>query len=152
MQTGVAARTARDRRLEIVGGRGDGDAAIMPVGVLQTAQEGLGLLIEGGFTVARSRATQHRPENMRATAAAIVQSYLLLRGTIRRGLRGSQDHNGILRMVGNQGLVRWNLAFTEVLPCVAARWDVNAGVFSPIATITRSGRNASSRFRPTARS
>jgi peptide/nickel transport system substrate-binding protein len=47
-------------------------------------------------------------------------------GTLRRGLRGSADHNGILRMVGNQGLVRWNVAFTEVLPCVASRWEVNA--------------------------
>ena len=47
-------------------------------------------------------------------------------GSLRRGLRGSADHNGILRMVGNQGLVRWNLAFTEVLPSVAERWDVNA--------------------------
>ena len=47
-------------------------------------------------------------------------------GAIRRGLRGSADHNGILRMVGNQGLVRWNLAFTEVLPSVASSWDVNA--------------------------
>ncbi|MFN6986444.1 MAG: ABC transporter substrate-binding protein, partial [Rhizobium oryzihabitans] len=37
-------------------------------------------------------------------------------GTLRRGLRGSSDHNGILRMVGNQGLVRWNMDFTEVLP------------------------------------
>ena len=47
-------------------------------------------------------------------------------GALRRGLRGSADHNGILRMVGNQGLVRWNLAFTEVLPCVASKWEVNA--------------------------
>jgi peptide/nickel transport system substrate-binding protein len=47
-------------------------------------------------------------------------------GALRRGLRGSADHNGILRMVGNQGLVRWNMAFTEVLPCVASKWDVNA--------------------------
>lgn len=47
-------------------------------------------------------------------------------GSLRRGLRGSADHNGILRMVGNQGLVRWNLAFTEVLPNVAAKWEVNA--------------------------
>jgi peptide/nickel transport system substrate-binding protein len=47
-------------------------------------------------------------------------------GTLRRGLRGSADHNGILRMVGNQGLVRWNLAFTEVEPCVAERWEVSA--------------------------
>ena len=47
-------------------------------------------------------------------------------GALRRGLRGSADHNGILRLVGNQGLVRWNLDFTEVLPCVADKWDVNA--------------------------
>lgn len=47
-------------------------------------------------------------------------------GSLRRGLRGSADHNGILRMVGNQGLVRWNLAFTEVQPNVAERWEVNA--------------------------
>jgi peptide/nickel transport system substrate-binding protein len=46
-------------------------------------------------------------------------------GTLRRGLRGSSDHNGILRMVGNQGLVRWNLEFTQVQPNVAERWDVN---------------------------
>jgi peptide/nickel transport system substrate-binding protein len=47
-------------------------------------------------------------------------------GTLRRGLRGSSDHNGILRMVGNQGLVRWNLEFTQVEPNVAERWEVNA--------------------------
>jgi peptide/nickel transport system substrate-binding protein len=46
-------------------------------------------------------------------------------GSLRRGLRGSADHNGILRMVGNQGLVRWNLAFTETLPNVAEKWTVN---------------------------
>lgn len=46
-------------------------------------------------------------------------------GVLRRGLRGSADHNGILRMVGNQGLVRWNAAFTEVLPNVVERWEVN---------------------------
>jgi len=46
-------------------------------------------------------------------------------GQLRRGLRGSADHNGILRMVGNQGLVRWNAAFTEVLPNVAESWEVN---------------------------
>ena len=47
-------------------------------------------------------------------------------GTLRRGLRGSSDHNGILRMVGNQSLVRWNMDFTEVLPNLAEKWDVNA--------------------------
>jgi peptide/nickel transport system substrate-binding protein len=46
-------------------------------------------------------------------------------GVIRRGLRGSADHNGILRMVGNQGLTRWNLEFTEPLPNVAERWEVS---------------------------
>jgi peptide/nickel transport system substrate-binding protein len=47
-------------------------------------------------------------------------------GQLRRGLRGSADHNGILRMVGNQGLTRWNMAFTEPLPNVAEKWEVNA--------------------------
>ncbi|MDD1499431.1 ABC transporter substrate-binding protein [Agrobacterium sp. CNPSo 3708] len=47
-------------------------------------------------------------------------------GTLRRGIRGSSDHNGILRMVGNQGLVRWNLEFTEVLPNLAEKWEINA--------------------------
>jgi peptide/nickel transport system substrate-binding protein len=47
-------------------------------------------------------------------------------GQIRRGLRGSADHNGILRMVGNQGLTRWNMEFTDVVPGVAHKWDVNA--------------------------
>lgn len=46
-------------------------------------------------------------------------------GTLRRGLRGSSDHNGILRMVGNQSLVRWNLEFTQVMPNLAERWEIN---------------------------
>ncbi len=44
----------------------------------------------------------------------------------RRGLRGGQDHNGILRLVGNMGLTRWNLDFTTPIPNVAERWEVNA--------------------------
>jgi peptide/nickel transport system substrate-binding protein len=47
-------------------------------------------------------------------------------GVIRYGLRGSSDHNHILRMVGNQGLVRWNPEFTAVIPNVAESWEVNA--------------------------
>jgi peptide/nickel transport system substrate-binding protein len=47
-------------------------------------------------------------------------------GTLRRGLRGSADHNGILKIIGNQSLVRWNLEFTQVLPNVAEKWEVNA--------------------------
>ena len=46
-------------------------------------------------------------------------------GTLRRGLRGSADHNGILRVIGNMGLVRWNLAFTEIIPNVAERWEID---------------------------
>ncbi|WP_431285613.1 ABC transporter substrate-binding protein [Humitalea sp. 24SJ18S-53] len=46
-------------------------------------------------------------------------------GTLRRGLRGGSDHNGILRLVGNQGLTRWNMAFTDVLPGVAQSWEVS---------------------------
>jgi peptide/nickel transport system substrate-binding protein len=47
-------------------------------------------------------------------------------GTLRRGLRGGSDHNGILRLIGNQGLTRWNMEFTDVVPNVAQRWDVSA--------------------------
>ena len=46
-------------------------------------------------------------------------------GTFRRGLRGSADHNGILKIIGNQSLVRWNMAFTAVLPSVADKWEIN---------------------------
>ncbi|MDP3316650.1 MAG: ABC transporter substrate-binding protein, partial [Devosia sp.] len=48
-------------------------------------------------------------------------------GMIRYGLRGSSDHNHILRMVGNQGLVRWNPEFTAVIPNLAEKWEVNEG-------------------------
>ncbi|MEP6971979.1 MAG: ABC transporter substrate-binding protein [Betaproteobacteria bacterium] len=64
-----------------------------------------------------------------------VEKLGLYSGALRRGLRGSSDHNGILRMVGNQGLARWNLAFTEVLPNVAAKWEVNANATEFIFTL-----------------
>ena len=35
-------------------------------------------------------------------------------GMWRRGLSGSNDHNGILRCVGNMGLTRWDFDFTKV--------------------------------------
>jgi peptide/nickel transport system substrate-binding protein len=63
------------------------------------------------------------PKPMVVTPVEKIGSY---GGSMRRGLRGSSDHNGILRMVGNQGLVRWNMDFTAVLPNLAERWDVNA--------------------------
>ncbi|GLQ12135.1 peptide ABC transporter substrate-binding protein [Devosia yakushimensis] len=46
-------------------------------------------------------------------------------GTLRFGLRGSSDHNHILRLVSAQGLVRWNPQFTEVVPNLAERWEVD---------------------------
>jgi peptide/nickel transport system substrate-binding protein len=46
-------------------------------------------------------------------------------GTIRVALRGGGDHNAILRIVGNQGLVRWNLTMTDVEPNVAQSWEVS---------------------------
>lgn len=46
-------------------------------------------------------------------------------GQLRFGLRGSSDHNHILRIVGPQGLVRWNPTYTEVIPNVAGSFEVN---------------------------
>ncbi len=46
-------------------------------------------------------------------------------GTWVRGLSGSNDHNGILRCIGNMGLTRWDFDFTKVLPNVAESWDVS---------------------------
>ncbi|WP_102783914.1 ABC transporter substrate-binding protein [Thalassospira sp. GB04J01] len=46
-------------------------------------------------------------------------------GEIRTGLRGSSDHNGILRVVGPQGLVRWDPQYTKVVPNVAKSFDVD---------------------------
>ena len=46
-------------------------------------------------------------------------------GQLRFGLRGSSDYNNTLRMVGPQGLVRWNQAYTEIVPNVAKSWDVS---------------------------
>ncbi|HEX3349356.1 MAG TPA: ABC transporter substrate-binding protein [Acetobacteraceae bacterium] len=47
-------------------------------------------------------------------------------GTLRRALRGSADQNGILRVVGNMGLVRWDVDFIKVLPNVSQGWEINA--------------------------
>lgn len=46
-------------------------------------------------------------------------------GQLRFGLRGSSDHNNILRMVGPQGLVRWNPSYLEIVPNVAESYEVN---------------------------
>lgn len=45
-------------------------------------------------------------------------------GDLRIGLRGSSDHNHILRVIGPQGLVRWDPEYTEIVPNVAERFEV----------------------------
>src|SRR5690606_11076040 len=64
------------------------------------------------------------PENpMVVTPRNAVGSY---GGVWRRGLSGSNDHNGILRCIGNMGLTKWDFDFTKAEPNVAESWDVNA--------------------------
>lgn len=46
-------------------------------------------------------------------------------GELRTGLRGSSDHNAILRVVGPQGLVRWDPQYTKVVPNVAESFEVD---------------------------
>ncbi len=46
-------------------------------------------------------------------------------GVLRTALRGNADHNAILRIVGNQGLVRWSMDFNGVVPNLAERWTMS---------------------------
>ncbi|MEC5398404.1 ABC transporter substrate-binding protein [Uliginosibacterium sp. H1] len=46
-------------------------------------------------------------------------------GTLRTAIRASGDHNAILRLVGNQGLVRWSMDFNDVVPNVAESFSLN---------------------------
>lgn len=48
-------------------------------------------------------------------------------GDLRIYLRGSSDHNHILRVVGPQGLVRWDPTYAEIVPNVAERFEVTEG-------------------------
>ncbi|KAF7600454.1 MAG: peptide ABC transporter [Candidatus Dactylopiibacterium carminicum] len=47
-------------------------------------------------------------------------------GTLRTAIRASGDHNAILRLVGNQGLLRWSTDFNDVVPNVAESLAINA--------------------------
>lgn len=47
-------------------------------------------------------------------------------GTLRTALRGNGDANAILRLVGNQNLVRWTMDFNNVEANLAESWTVNA--------------------------
>lgn len=49
-------------------------------------------------------------------------------GKLRTALRGNGDGNAILRMIGVQGLTRWKLDFSGVVPNLAESWSTNADV------------------------
>ena len=66
---------------------------------------------------------QRLPENPDVVTVKELGRY---GGSLRRGLRGSSDHNGILKVIGPQNLVRWNVEFTGVVPNLAHKWDVSA--------------------------
>lgn len=61
-------------------------------------------------------------------------------GTLRTALRGNADQNAILRMIGAQGLVRWKLDFSGVIPNVAERWSSNADVSEYVFKLRRGMR------------
>ena len=46
-------------------------------------------------------------------------------GTLRTAMRASADHNSILRVIGNQGLLRWSMDFNNVLPNLAESWTLS---------------------------
>ncbi|MDQ8023032.1 MAG: ABC transporter substrate-binding protein [Moraxellaceae bacterium] len=47
-------------------------------------------------------------------------------GSLRSALRGNNDYHAILRLVGNQGLVRWTMDFNGTVPNLAESWTVSA--------------------------
>jgi len=47
-------------------------------------------------------------------------------GTLRSALRGNGDYNAILRLVGNQNLVRWTMDFNGIEPNLAEKWEISA--------------------------
>jgi len=48
-------------------------------------------------------------------------------GTLRRGLVGGNDHNNILRLMGPQGLTRWDPTFSRAVPNLAESFDALDG-------------------------
>ena len=124
MSAGDRGSRGVSRRTVLAGMGAAATLALVPRGAM--AAEGkeapqLAALVKDGKLPPLSQRLPPKP--MVVTPHEKIGSY---GGSLRRGLRGSSDHNGILRMVGNQGLVRWNMEFTEVLPNLAERWDVNA--------------------------
>ena len=56
-----------------------------------------------------------------------IDSIGIYGGELRFGLRGSSDQNHILRMVGHQGLVRWDPTYTEIIPNLASSYEISNG-------------------------
>lgn len=86
------------------------------------------------FKEAPALATQVRENRLPAVAERVGQEPEVVTpregvgrygGQLRFGLRGSSDHNNILRMVGNMGLVRWDPEYTKVIPNVAKSFEVS---------------------------
>jgi peptide/nickel transport system substrate-binding protein len=124
LMTQDSARSGLDRR-DLLKGLA-GAAAVTTFAASASAQATLGEAPDLAKAVAEGKLPKigdRLPANPLVVQAERVGRY---GGALRRGLRGSSDHNGILRLVGNQGLVRWNLGFSEVLPNVAEKWEVNA--------------------------
>ncbi|MFN3169543.1 MAG: ABC transporter substrate-binding protein [Hyphomicrobiales bacterium] len=48
-------------------------------------------------------------------------------GTLRRGLVGGNDHNNILRLMGPQGLTRWDPTFSRAVPNLAESFEALDG-------------------------
>lgn len=81
---------------------------------------GLAELSKAGKIPAVSERVGSEPEVIKP-----LQSTGKYGGEIRFGLRGSSDQNSILRMVGSQGLVRWNAEYTKIGPAVAKSFEVD---------------------------
>ena len=48
-------------------------------------------------------------------------------GTLRRGLVGGNDHNNVLRLMGPQGLTRWDPTFARAIPNLAESFEALDG-------------------------
>ncbi|MFB9175382.1 ABC transporter substrate-binding protein [Roseibium salinum] len=103
--------------------------AIMPLNALPAvAQEATGqapslaAMVEAGSLPPVAERVGEEPEVVEPLNA--IGTY---GGDLRIGLRGSSDHNHILRVVGPQGLVRWDPQYTEIVPNVAERFEVEDG-------------------------
>ncbi|MDQ8021329.1 MAG: ABC transporter substrate-binding protein [Moraxellaceae bacterium] len=78
-------------------------------------------LVKEGRLVDVDRRLPERPEVIKPLTRVGVYG-----GTLRSGLRGPGDQHGVMRLIGNQGLVRWNYDFSAVVPNLAERWEISS--------------------------